>query len=131
MIVVDASAVADLLLDPGGRGSWIGDRFASSSSLHAPHLLDFEVASVLRRHLLARELSRERAEDAFTDFRALRVRRYPGRVLLERIWSLRHNLTIYDASYVALAEALDAPLVTSDRRLVGVPGHQATVEGPA
>ena len=94
----------------------------------APHLLDLEVGQVLRR--LAREgaVSAQRGEEAIQDLLDLRVTRYPHFVLLPRIWQLRDNLSAYDAAYVALAEELDATLLTRDARLVSAPGHSAQVE---
>jgi predicted nucleic acid-binding protein len=106
--------LADLLLAPG-------------EVLHAPHLLDVEVAQVLRRLEQAGPLSTERAEEALSDLRALRIVRYAHQPLLTRAWALRHNLSAYDALYVALAEGLEAPLVTTDRRLASAPGHDAKV----
>ena len=128
MIVLDASAAVDWLLQtPVGRQ--IETRInAHHESLHAPHLLDLEVAQVLRR--LAREglVSAQRAGQAIEDLEDLRVTRYPHFVLLPRIWQLRHNLTAYDAAYVALAENLGATLISRDARLASVPGHAAKVE---
>lgn len=95
--------------------------------LHAPHLLDVEVAHVLRRLEQAGTLSSVRAEEALDDLRALRIVRHPTLVLLDRVWALRRNLSAYDALYVALAEALEAPLVTTDQRLSRAPGHAARV----
>ena len=128
MIVLDASAAIDWLLrtPPGER---IDERIAGrNETLHAPHLLDLEVAQVLRR--LAREgvLSARRADDAVQDFSDLRVTRYPHFALLPRIWQLRHNLSAYDAAYVVLAEKLRSPLITRDARLAASPGHVAQVE---
>jgi predicted nucleic acid-binding protein len=95
--------------------------------LHAPHVLDLEVAQVLRRYVRAGELRPGRAAEALNDLTALRIERYPHHLFLTRIWSLRENATAYDACYLALAEALDAPLLTSDRRLATVPGHGAVI----
>lgn len=91
-------------------------------------MLDLEVAQALRR--LARQgvLTTARAEEALGDLAGLRVRRYPHAHLLERIWELRGNLTVFDAAYVALAEALDAPLITADAAIARAPGHGAQVE---
>jgi len=86
------------------------------------------VAQVLRRYRLAAELSDARAEIAFADLAALSVQRYPHDVLLPRIWALRHNASAYDAAYLALAEALNAPLLTRDRRLAASHGHRARIE---
>lgn len=91
--------------------------FAPGETLHAPHLLDVEVAQVLRRYVRSKDILPERGAEALADLASLPINRYPYFVLLPRIWQLRHNLTAYDAAYVALAEALDATLVTRDRAL--------------
>lgn len=128
MIVLDASVVLDLILRPEPGGG-VAERVLSSEAfLQAPHLLDLEVAQVVRRYWLARDLSAERAAEALADFRDMRIARHPHEPLLTRIWELRHNLTAYDAAYLALAEALDSPLLTRDSRLASVPGHTARVE---
>lgn len=127
MIVLDASAVIDLLLRSNGVES-IEDRvFAPGQSLHVPHLLDLEVAQVLRRYVMKGEVAESRAEEALDDLAALRLQRYPHDVLLTRIWELRHTVTAYDAAYLALAEVLDAPFLTRDRRLSMSGGHRATI----
>jgi predicted nucleic acid-binding protein len=100
---------------------------AQGEVLHAPHLIDVEVTQVLRRLELAQVLEGARAKQALEDLRALRLVRHPHAALLDRVWSLRHNVTAYDALYLALSEALDAPLVTTDRRLAAAPGHEARV----
>jgi predicted nucleic acid-binding protein len=102
--------------------------FGGHEALHAPHLLDVEVAHVLRRYAFAGDMSAERGREALEDFADISLRRHAHDVLLPRVWELRENLTAYDAVYVALAEALDAPLVTRDRRLAGADGHRARVE---
>lgn len=128
MIVVDASAVIEVLL-ASFRAVAIGDRiFANGETLHAPHLIDLEVAQVLRRFVLARELTESRGTEALDDLRDLPLTRYPHEPLLGRVWELRANVTAYDAAYLALAEALEAPLVTCDARLRSAPGHSARVE---
>jgi predicted nucleic acid-binding protein len=128
VIVLDASAVVELLLQTT-TGVRVGQRIASRvESLHAPHLLDIEVAQVLRRFEAGGALTPERAEQALADLLDLDVRRHAHDLLLPRVWQLRHNLTAYDAAYVALAEALDAPLVTTDGRVARAKGHEARVE---
>jgi predicted nucleic acid-binding protein len=128
MIVLDASAVVELLLNTEA-GTWVGQRIAPHhETLHTPHLLPVEVAQVLRRYFLAGELGARRAAVALTDLADLAVERYDHEELLPRIWALRANLTAYDATYVALAEVLDAPLLTADRRLARAPGHRARIE---
>jgi predicted nucleic acid-binding protein len=127
VIVVDASAVLELLLR-AGRADALEARLFGGETLHAPHLLDLEVAQVLRRYERAGELDSRRGREALEDLAGLRIERYPHHPFLARVWSLRANATGYDACYLALAEALDAPLLTRDRRLVGVPGCGARIE---
>ena len=127
MIVLDASAVVDLLLRVG-RAARVEDRIRADPSLHAPGLLDLEVAQAVRRAVAAGEISEARGGRAVVALAALSVRRYPHAPLLARIWRLRSQLTAYDAAYVALAEVLDAPLVTRDARLGRASGHRAKVE---
>jgi predicted nucleic acid-binding protein len=127
VLVTDASLVVDYLLDDGPRGVWSAERIASATSLHAPHLLDFEVASAARNGVLRGDVSAARARNAIADLADLNVRRYPSTRLLERIWGLRETLTPYDAAYVALAEALDLPLATTDRGLARARGHRAEI----
>jgi len=110
-------------------GALVEDRLLTGGeSLHAPHLLDVEVAQVLRRYAAAGELTPERGREALMDLVDFPVHRYPHDVLLPRIWELRHNVTAYDAAYVALAEILAAPLVTCDARLAAAPRHAAKIE---
>ena len=127
MIVVDTSAVLEAIVAPNPAPGLI-ERLAEDGDLHAPHLIDIEVLQALRRLTLLGELHDERASDARADFRELAMVRYPHLGLSDRIWELRHNLTAYDAAYVALAEALGVALVTCDRRLSEAPGHAAQVE---
>lgn len=96
--------------------------------IHAPHLLDVEVVQALRRLEAAGAIDARRGREALEDLNLLRLVRHPHAPLLDRMWAMRHNLTAYDALYVALAEVLDAPLVTTDRRLASAPGHDARVE---
>jgi predicted nucleic acid-binding protein len=128
VIVLDASAAIDWLLQtPAGRQ--IEARiYARNESLHAPHLLDLEVGQVLRR--LARDsvIAAQRAEEAIEDLIALRITRYPHFVFLTRIWKLRHNFSAYDAAYLALAETLGATLITREARLASAPLPHAPVE---
>jgi predicted nucleic acid-binding protein len=102
--------------------------FAAGETLHAPHLLDVEVAQVLRRYALAGLFGAERGVEALKDLADFPIARYPHQPFLLRIWELRHNVTAYDAAYLALAEALAAPLVTRDAKLASAAGHQARIE---
>ena len=115
------------------RGRPSGERVAHQLSdrdetLHAPHLVDLEVAQTLRRYEAGGEMSPERARQALLIFFQMPLERHPHWPLLDRVWELRRNLTAYDAAYVALAEALDAPLLTCDRALASAPGHHANVK---
>ena len=128
MIVLDASAAVDWLLQTTA-GQRIEQRiYTRNESLHAPHLLDLEVAQVLRRLVREGAVSVQRAEAAVQDLQVLRITRYPHFVLLPKIWNLRNNLSAYDAAYVTLAENLGAVLVTRDSQLASAPGHSALVE---
>jgi predicted nucleic acid-binding protein len=128
MIVLDASAIVDWMLQtPAGQR--IEQRiYAHNDTLHTVHLLDVEFAQVLRRLVREATLTSRRAEEAMEDLMVLRVTRYAPVLLLNRIWRLRNNLTAYDAAYVALAEELKAPLITRDQKIAAAPGHAAAVE---
>ena len=128
MIVVDASAMLEALLRRPAATIVEKRLFEPSQTIHAPHLLDVEVAQVVRRFAANRELDAERGREALRDLADFPVRRYPHDFLLPRVWDLRNNFTAYDAMYVALAEALDAPLLTRDKRLAASPGHHARIE---
>ena len=128
MIVIDASAVLELLL-ASPTGSSVAERvLGQAESMCAPHLIDLEVAQVLRRYTLSGDLGPSRAVEALQDFLDLSIERYPHDLFLTRIWQMRHNVTAYDAVYIALAEALDAVLLTTDARLAAASGHDAQVE---
>lgn len=128
MIVLDASAALDWLLQ-SSAGQRIERRiYSHNESLHAPHLLDLEVAQVLRRLTRDGTVSVHRADEAIQDLMDLRITRYPHFVLLPRVWQLRHNLSAYDAAYVGLAEILGATLITADRRLASASGNSARIE---
>ena len=128
MIVVDASVAVEVLLRLPAGVAVEPRLFGPDETLHAPHLLDVEVAQVLRRYALAGELEAERARLALHDLADFPLHRYAHDFLLTRVWELRANLTAYDAVYIALAEALDAPLLTRDQRLAKAPAHHARVE---
>lgn len=128
MIVVDASAVLELLLRAASHRPLVTRTLDSGCLLVAPHLLDLEVVHVLRRYVANGDLPTSRAEQAIADYGNFRINRYSHQPFLLRIWQLRGNCTAYDAAYIALAEALAAPLVTCDRRLATAPGHRAGVE---
>ncbi|MGH7312901.1 MAG: type II toxin-antitoxin system VapC family toxin [Candidatus Rokuibacteriota bacterium] len=126
-MVVDTSAVLEVLLNTRASARIAERLFAPNETLHAPHLLDVEIAQVLRRYARAGELDPARGRQALDDLADLPLFRYPHDLLLKRIWELRNNLTAYDAAYLALAEALAAPLVTRDKRLASAPGHRVRV----
>jgi predicted nucleic acid-binding protein len=128
LIVVDASAVIELLLRTPAAKSVETHLFASGRTLHAPYLLDIEVAQVIRKYAAKGEIGDERARAALDDLSNLRMQRYPHDFLLPRVWELRNNMTAYDAVYVALAEVLSAALLTRDKRLANASGHEARVE---
>ena len=129
MIVLDASAAVAVLLEADHNAAGIRRRISQpDESLHVPYLFDVEVLQVLRRHNLSGVLASERAQLALSRLRSTRLTRYPHAPFWPRIWELRDGLTAYDAAYVALAETLDAPLVTKDARLARASGHRAAVE---
>lgn len=122
MIVVDASAALSALLNAGAARLALG-----SQQLHAPHLIDPEVANALRRRVATGQLSVAIGWSALDTFRHLGMKRHPAVSFLHRIWELRDNLSAYDASYVALAELLACPLVTADARLSRAPGVRCPI----
>ena len=127
MIVLDASAAIEWLFQ-SPAGMKIDRRmFVPSESLHAPHLIDVEVAQVLRRYVRDKTITAQRGQEALQDLRDLPLSRYPHEFLIPRIWELRATLTAYDAVYVALAELLGAPLLTCDGKIASSPGHDAKV----
>jgi len=122
VIVLDASAVLELLLGTPA-GLEVGSRLIDPAvALHVPHLIDIEVAQVLRRYVREAQLTAEDAATAVRDLRDLDLTRHAHEPLLDRVWALRDHFSAYDAVYVALAEVLDASLVTCDRRLAHAPG---------
>jgi|HubBroStandDraft_6_1064221.scaffolds.fasta_scaffold598560_2 predicted nucleic acid-binding protein len=129
-VVCDASALVALLLDRGRNGRWV-DEVLTGTQLAAPSLLTFETANVIRRHELAGIVSADQAAQAHADLLDLAIEWWPYDLLAQRAWELRHNLSSYDASYVALAELLEATLVTLDRRICGASGPRCAIATPA
>lgn len=126
--MLDASAALELLLRTPTGARVEARVFSRAESMHAPHLVDVEVAQVLRRFAATGVLTASRGREALQDMIDLDLTRYSHDLLLPRIWELRGNLTAYDAAYVALAEALAAPLVTCDRKIATASIHHARVE---
>lgn len=127
VLVVDASVLVALLADDGADGDQARARLRGERVV-LPELADVEVASVLRRQIRVGAIDDRRARLALDDLAAMPARRAPHRPLLGRCWELRDNLTIYDAAYVALAEATRATLLTGDGRLADAPGPRCTIE---
>ena len=128
MIVIDASSIAEVLLQSPKAARIVGRVFSPGGSVHAPHLIDIEIVSIVRRYFLRGDVSEARGAQMLDIFKALPIERHDHEALIPRIWQLRNNLSAYDATYVALAEGLTAPLVTSDRRLANAAGIRAIVE---
>lgn len=128
MIVLDASAAVDLACQNGDRGDRIAGRLAGEFTVHVPALFDLEVLQALRGLESAGKLPADTLAAALSDLSDLRAARHGHQQLRPRVWALRRNLTAYDAAYVALAELLDAPLLTSDEALSRSSGHTAAIE---
>ena len=128
MIVIDASALLEILLRTDRADRLMERAFSGSEQMHAPQLLDIEITQVLRRLVRQKEITAARAEQALQDLADLVVERHEHQTLIMRIWQLRDSLSAYDGVYVALAEALAAPLLTCDAKLAGAHGHRATIE---
>ena len=128
MIVVDASAVLEFLLQTALGARVEARLFRDDDELHAPHLLDVEIAQGLRRLVRTGEVSSGRAEEAIADLTDLDLHRHAHLDLLDRAWKLRDNISAYDAMYVALGEAIEAPIITCDSPLGKAPGHRARIE---
>jgi len=127
VIVVDASVVVTALADDGRDGDVIRQRLRGER-LVAPHVIDLEVTSAWRRMASAGAFDGRRADLALGDLLAIPLERVPHGPLLKRCWELRQNVTVYDAAYIALAEVLEATLLTADRRLANAPGRRCAVE---
>ena len=127
MIVTDASVIVEVLLRTPVAAQIEDVMLDPGETLHAPHLLDVEVAQVVRRYAARGEISATRGRMMLGLLADFPINRYPHEPLLDRMWALRANLTAYDAAYVALTEALGARLLTRDERLAGASGHRATI----
>ena len=128
-VVCDASALTALLLDSGPDGSWVADML-EASRLVAPGLVSWETANIIRRHELAGIVSSDQGAQAHADLLDLTIEFWPYELLADRAWNHRRNLSVYDATYVALAEMLQIALVTLDRRIAGAPGLACSVLTP-
>lgn len=131
LAVVDSSAVVAVLTDAGSAGRWATERLLATDALAAPALMPFEVANILRRHEAAGLIGRDQAVQAHADLLDLDVQLWPHEATARRAWDLRATLTAYDAAYVALGEALVAPLITLDARIARAPGHDCRVLTPS
>lgn len=127
--VCDASAVAALLLDSGPDGQWV-TQTAESGELAAPALVTYETANVIRKHELAGQISPDQSAQAHADLLDLAIELWPYDLLAARAWELRLNLSIYDATYVALAEITGLTLITLDKRLAKAPGTKCRIATP-
>jgi predicted nucleic acid-binding protein len=131
VIVLDSSAAADYLLRREPEASWVEAQLDDAAwNLHAPHVFDLEVTRAVRRYVLANERTDDEGRALIEGLLALRIRRYPHVPFLEGIWGLRDNFTVFDAAYVALAEALNVPLTTTDRILARTPGSGIEIRSP-
>jgi predicted nucleic acid-binding protein len=128
LIVIDASALLELLLRTDRAEAVEAKALAPQERMHAPHLVDLEIAQALRRLVQLKEITHSRAQQVLDDHAGLLIERHSHRELLPRIWQLRQSVTAYGGAYVALAEVLDAPLLTCDAKLGGSHGHGARIE---
>jgi predicted nucleic acid-binding protein len=128
VIVVDASALVEVLLGGSASGPITKRLFGRGETVHAPHLIDLEASQAIRRYLSSGVADLDRSQGAVRELVGFPLVRHRHDAFLYRIWELRHNVTAYDAAYLALAEALGAPLVTRDAKLAGAAGHRARVE---
>jgi predicted nucleic acid-binding protein len=127
--VGDASALVAMLIDSGTDGQWATEQFRDAD-LAGPDIVRYETANIVRRHELAGLITADQAAQAHRDLLDLPVESWPYEVVADRAWQLRHNLSTYDASYVAVAELLDLTLVTLDHRISHAPGVRCPVATP-
>jgi len=127
-MVLDASAALELVLQTARAERIAARALHPAERLHAPHLIDVEVAQAMRRLVQAKEITLARADMALSDFEGLVIERHAHRPLFRRMWGLRTSLSAYDAAYVALAEALAVPMLTCDDKLARAHGHNAKIE---
>jgi len=128
-VICDSSALTALLLDSGVDGQWV-TAFVGEAALGAPSLVGYETANIIRRHELAGLVSPDQAAQAHADLLDLAIEHWPDELLARRAWELRKNLSVYDASYVALAELTGAPLATLDRTIGRAPGLRCVIATP-
>jgi predicted nucleic acid-binding protein len=128
-LVCDASAIVAMLIDGGPAGRWATTAL-NGAELAAPSLINFEAANIIRRHELAGMISSDQAAQAHRDLVDLAIEEWPYDLLAGRAWELRRNLSIYDGSYVALAELLDSTLITLDHAIGGAPGLRCAIATP-
>ena len=127
MSVIDASVFADALLVAGPTGDHARDAVAAEQELHVPEIFSTEVLSAIRGLALAGQISTGRARRAMEQLASVRLERYPIEPFIDRVWELRHNLTVYDAAYVALAEGLETTFVTADQRVAAAAGPRCEI----
>ena len=125
---MDASVLVSALIDDGAARARTYLRLTGEDRICAPEIIDLEIANAWRRDLLAGRINEERSQQALTDLAFLPLIRMPHQPLMDRIWELRHNLTAYDAAYVALAESLDVTLLTADGRSARAPSLRCEIE---
>jgi predicted nucleic acid-binding protein len=128
VIVLDASALVEVILRTPTGGAVERRMFASAETLHAPHLIDIETTQVLRRYVANGTIDAKRGSESIHDIGTLSLLRYGHAGLLPRVWEMRNNLSAHDAVYVALAQVLNATLLTCDRRLASAAGHRVRIE---
>lgn len=129
-VTCDASVLVAMLVDGGPAGQWAASALTAASDLLAPHLALFEAANILRRHELAGLITTEQSAQAHADLLELPIELWPYELLSARTWQLRRNLSVYDGSYVALAEMTSTPLATLDTRIARAPGVNCAITSP-